>query len=292
MAEAKQENLGVQRKGSGEKAGWQGEAPPTPRAGDTRAFVVDKTLPVPLYHQVYTALRDCILDGTYHPGDHLPSETELIRLFSVSRITIRRALDELSARGLVLREQGRRTQIAPYRPAVSMRASVEGLIENNLRMAEQTTVEVLDFDYVPADQEVAEALQIAQGDIVQWAVRVRSLDTTRFSHIVTYLPEHIGRTFERHHLSSTPFLVLLERCGVPVVRAEQTITAITADRWVAKVLQIEPGTALLKVIRRVYDIDDRPVQFLSVLYRPDIYRYDMSLERTSGPTGRIWRPKR
>ena len=255
-------------------------------------LAVDKTLPAPLYHQVYTALRDLIFDGTYHPGDSLPSETELIDLFGVSRITVRRALDELSARGLVLREQGRRTQVAPYRPGASLRASVEGLIENNLRMAEQTTVEVLEFDYLPADKEVAEALQIGQGDIVQWAVRVRSLEATPFSYIVAYLPEQIGRTFRRQDLSSTPFLVLLERCGVAVVRAEQTITAISADRSVAKALQVEPGTALLQALRRVYDAEDRPVQFLSVQYRPDIYRYDMSLERTSGPEGRVWTPQR
>ena len=255
-------------------------------------LAVDKTLPAPLYHQVYTALRDRIFDGTYRPGERLPSETELIDLFGVSRITVRRALDEMSARGLVLREQGRRTQVAPYRPGASLRASVEGLIENNLRLAEQTTVQVLEFDYVPADEEVAESLQIGQGDIVQWAVRVRSLKATPFSYIVTYLPEQIGRTFRRQDLSSTPFLILLERCGVPVVRAEQTITAVSADRSVAKALQVEPGTALLQASRRVYDVEDRPVQLLSVQYRPDIYRYDMSLERTSGPEGRVWTPQR
>lgn len=274
------------------KVGPQSKSPSVTRADGVGGFMVDKTLPVPLYHQVYTALRDRIFDGTYGADERLPSETELIDLFGVSRITVRRALDELSARGLVLREQGRRTQVAPYRPGASLRASVEGLIENNLRMAEQTTIEVLEFDYVAADKEVAEALQIGQGDIVQWAVRVRSLEATPFSYIVTYLPEQIGRTFRRQDLSSTPFLVLLERCGVPVVRAEQTITAVSADRSVAKALQIEPGTALLQAMRRVYDVEDRPVQFLSVQYRPDIYRYDMSLERTSGPEGRVWTPQR
>jgi GntR family transcriptional regulator len=281
-----------------EKTATRGKAVPpgdssnvvSPRANNE--FAVDKTLPAPLYHQVYTALRDRIFDGTYHPGGRLPSETELIDLFGVSRITVRRALDELSTRGLVLREQGRYTQVAPYRPGASLRASVEGLIENNLRMAEQTTVEVVEFDYVPADKEVGEALQISQGDIVQWAIRVRSLETVPFSYIVTYLPEQIARTFRRQDLSSTPFLVLLERCGVSVVRAEQTITAVSADRVVAKALQVEPGTALLQVLRKVYDAEDRPVQFLSVQYRPDMYRYDMSLERTNGPEGRIWAPQR
>lgn len=267
--------------------------PPTVTLADAMGeLAVDKTLPVPLYHQIYTALRDRIFDGTYGAGEHLPSELELIDFFGVSRITVRRALDELSARGLVLREQGRRSQVAPYRPGASLQASVEGLIENNLRMAEQTTIEVLEFDYVMADKEVSEALQIGQGDIVQWAVRVRSLEATPFSYIVTYLPEHIGRTFRRQDLSSTPFLVLLERCGVPVVRAEQTITAVSADRSVAKALQVEPGTALLQAMRRVYDAEDRPVQLLSVQYRPDIYRYEMLLERTSGPGGRVWTPQR
>ncbi len=257
----------------------------------THSFVPDKTLPTPLYHQVYTELRNRIFDGTYAPDSPLPSESEFIELFGVSRITVRRAVDELSSRGLVLREQGRRTRVAPYRPGTSLHASVDGLIENNLRMAERTEIEVLEFDYVPANADVAEVLQINQGDPVQWAVRVRSLENTPFSFIVTYLPDDIGRTFQRNDLSSTPFLILLERCGVPVVRAEQTITATEADPNVAHALQVSEGTALLHVVRRVYDEHDRPVQLLSVKYRPDFYQYDMSMERKAGPTGRVWSPQ-
>jgi len=243
---------------------------------------------IPLYHQVYIELRNRILDGTYGTDAALPSEQELMALFRVSRITVRRALDELAMRGLIVRQQGRGTRVAAYTPHASLQVSVEGLLENNRRMAAETQVEVLDFDYVRANEDVARALRIKPGDLTQWAVRVRRLKGVPFSYLVTYLPEEVGRTFERDDMSSTPLLVLLERSGISVARAEQTISAVSAEPAVATVLDVEPGSALLHTVRIVFDEGDRPIEYISAQYRPDIYRYTMLLERTSGLEGNRW----
>jgi GntR family transcriptional regulator len=251
-------------------------------------FRVDRGLVTPLYHQVYTVLRNRILDGTYRAERLLPTEQELVTLFGVSRITVRRALNELAARGLIVREQGRGTRVATYVPRTRLRGGVEGLIENNRRMAAETEVEVLDFDYVRANEDVAEALHIKIGNSVQWAVRVRRLKGVPFSYLVTYVPENVGRTFQRSDLSATPLLVLLERSEVSVARAEQTITAISATPAVATALDVEPGSPLLHVVRIVFDQRERPVEYISAQYRPDIYRYTMSLARRNSPEGGRW----
>ena len=252
--------------------------------------VVDHKLPTPLYHQIYVYLRDRIYDGTYACDAFLPGEQELVRLFGVSRITARRALDELAAAGLVVRERGRGTRVSYLAPSPPVRSSVEGLLENLLAMGLKTEVRLLEFDYVPATEEVAIALQCEPGDPVQRAVRVRLLEGEPFSYLVTHVPAEIGRGYGREDLAVTPLLALLERGGVKVGRAEQTLTATLATPEVVPLLEVDAGGPLLKVTRTVYDQGGAPVEHIVALYRPDRYQYRMVLERVEGETHNTWSP--
>ena len=256
--------------------------------GDGKA--IDERLPTPLYHQIYLILRDKILGGAYEPMELIPSELEIAALFKVSRITAKRALDELAADGLVTRQRGRGTQVAARQPAPPIKASVEGLLETLLAMGVQTEVQLLDHAYVPAGEEVARALGIPAGEMVQRAVRVRRLEGQPFSHLTTFVPAAIGQSFAAADLASTPLLVLLERCGVVVGRAQQTITACLADPLIAMALDCAIGAPLLKVTRVVYDQTDRAVELIVALYRPDRYLYQMNLSRVQGETSPVWSP--
>jgi GntR family transcriptional regulator len=245
----------------------------------------------PLYEQVYPALRDAIYRGALAEGATMPSETELIRMMGVSRITVRRAIDELVARGLVLRAQGRNTRVRRNIGAEPITANVEELLENNLAMGFRTKATVVEFDTVPAPPDVAVALEMDRGAEVQMSVRVRSLETQQpFSHLTTYLPPEVGKHISRKDLAEQPILVLLERIGVHVTHADQAISAEAAAPSVAALLHIETGAALLKIERRVMGDSGRPVEFIRALYRPDLYRYRMRLQRVRKSKTRLWRP--
>ena len=256
------------------------------KRGDHAA--VDPALPTPMYRQIFDLLRDQILDGALMPGDLLPPESEIERRYGVSRITARRALNDLAAHGLVVRSRGRGTVVAQREVRSPLLASVEGLLENNLAMGLATDVRVLDLRYTPADAAVAEALCIPRGTIVQMATRVRYLDGTPFSYLTTHVPEGIGRSYNREELARTPLLKLLERSGAAVARADQVISAVNADRKIARPLLVEPGTALLRVERTAFGADDRPIQNIVALYRPDVYRYRMVLTRVEGDPTNVW----
>lgn len=245
---------------------------------------------IPLYHQVYVYLRDRIFDGTYQPKDAVPSENELIRLFGISRITAKRALNELATRGLVVRERGRGSRVVGKMPHLPLLASVEGLLENNLIMGLETEVDLLEFDYVPAPGEVAAALGVGQGETVQMAIRVRKFNGHPFSHLTTYLPEDVGRSFERQELQAVPLLLLLERSGIKALQADQSITALVADAPVAQALKVTQGDSLLKIQRIVYDENGRPVEFITALYVPELYQYRMKLTRVREASGNRWTP--
>ncbi|MEO3997901.1 GntR family transcriptional regulator [Mesorhizobium sp. CAU 1732] len=244
----------------------------------------------PLHHKVYVVLRQQIEEGQFEGEKPIPSEHELSQIFSVSRITIRRALDRLKQEGFVSRARGRGTFAqAPVAPQ-AISANLRGIFENLMAMGLRTRVKLIEFGYVPATPVVAQKLKLQPGARVQRAVRVRYHENIPFSHLTTYLPEEIGRHCDEQELSDTPLLLLMKRAGIKVSAADQSVSAKLADTIVAPLLQVETGSPLLWVKRLVLDQNDRPVEYLHALYRPDIYEYQMSMSRVEGESATLWSP--
>lgn len=260
------------------------------RRGVRRDQGVDGRLPTPLYHQIYMILRNAIVNGGYPDGAMLPSESELTKLYGVSRITAKRALNELAADGLAERARGRGTQVRHSGAGAPITSSVEGLLENLLEMGLKTTVRLLDFGYMPADPDAARALGIEPGAVAQRAVRVRRLDDGPMSHLTTWVPEDVGRSYSRDDLAAKPLLSLLERSGVIVTSASQTVSATLADAQIAPLLDVDVGGPLLRIARIVSDQTGRPVEYITGLYRPDRYQVQMMLNRVEGEDRRKWAP--
>ena len=263
-------------------------ARPGPQRGEA-----DPNVPLPLYHQVYVVLRQQIAEGFFARDRPMPGEHELAQSFAVSRITIRRALDKLESDRMVSRRRGSGTFALAPPESAPVRANLRGLLENLLVMGLKTEVRLIEFAYVPASPAVAARLMLPAGAVVQKAIRLRSHRKVPFSHLTTWVPEDIGRSYHQRDLAEKPLLTLLERAGVVVTTAEQTITAKLADTVVAPLLEVEIGTALLAVQRVVHDGKGRPIELIQALYRPDQYEYEMTMSRVpAGDTGSVWAPDR
>jgi GntR family transcriptional regulator len=247
------------------------------------ATLLSERSPMPLYHRLYVILRDRIASGTYPEGSVLPSEFELTEAFSVSRITAKRALDELATEGLVERVRGRGTTVTDRAAALlgaqPITASIDGLLENLTTIGRETSVEVIEFGYVPVPDFVRARLELEPNARAQRAVRVRSLDGEPLSQSTTYVPERIGRAYGAKDLASTPIIDLIERAGVIVGTAEQSISATLADSLIASRLKVGVGAPLLLMKRCVKDTSGKPAQYIEILYRPDRFEYRMSLTR-------------
>lgn len=253
------------------------------------------SLPITKYHQIYLVLRQQLEEGRFARG--LPPELELTGQFGVGRVTVRRALDQLAKEGLIVRSAGRGTRPTSRAEKVAQghhapsgdhpATRLSGLMENIVSASRSTSVKVLEWRLIPAPDDMAEALQIPLGSRVRKVVRRRSSSAGPVSHITTYLPEDRVKGFGRADLSTKPLLQLLEESGVEWGRARQTISARQADAEVATQLRVVIGTALLSVRRLVYDAQDKPVQLLHGLYRPDRYEYLMELSQVGGIDARI-----
>jgi GntR family transcriptional regulator len=248
----------------------------------------------PLYHQIYLILRARILDGEYQPGDYLPGERELEGMFQVSRITAVRALNDLASQGLVVRERGRGTRVqmfvgsgivarGPTGTAEKSPSRVRGGTNDELDALHRNgraQVTLCDFDYVEATASVAEALGLAEGDLVQHAIRVwRFKDARPFNYVQTYVPEDIGRRWSRADMEKRALQRLFAQHGIEIALVQEQITATLADMLLSRQLEVEAGSPILKIRRIAYDIDGRPVEFLTGYYPPDRYQYEVTLPR-------------
>ena len=250
--------------------------------------MIDPSDPTPLYHQIFSHYRDRILSGLMRDGAPLPSEGELVRLHSVSRITARRAMTELVRIGLASRHRGRGTVVDHKEPATAVTSDFHNLLDGLASIDAGTKVRLLAFDYGPAPKAVAKALELPATAVVQISTRLRSrADGTPFSTMLTHIPEAIGRTFDESDLTRRPILSLIERGGHPLASAEQSMTAVAADGTVCDALDVEAGAPLLRVTRVLHDVHGTPVQHIVIHYRPDAYHMEMSLRRDPSTAQRL-----
>lgn len=241
--------------------------------------------------RVFLLLRDEIFGGAHAPGALLPAEQRLADRFGVSRVTVRRALDALVGEGLIEKRVGAGAQVTARAGLTEpIRADIGSLIPQLVEMGEATTVRLLSFSYLSAPDTVARAMGYPNGLHAQKAVRVRMVRGEPFSHLTTYVPEAIACNYSESDLATTPLFRLLERSGVRVEAAHQSVSAALASPQIAQVLGIAVGSALLSIRRIVRDATGAGVEYLDALYRPDVFRLHMDLNRVGRGEARHWRP--
>jgi GntR family transcriptional regulator len=239
-----------------------------------------KPAPLPRYHQIYVLLREKIASGEYPPGSLIRSEQELSSDFSVSRITVRRALDELSREGLLTRHRGRGTFVAEERATHRFTASVDEQMSNALRLGRKTRVELLAYDFVSAPAQVARVLGMRAQEPLHKTVRVRYFSGEPLSHVTAYAPPRIAELYDQAMLrSSKPIITMIRDSGMHIAAAEQVITARLADSIVAPALHLEIGSPLLKISRSYSNDKGEGLLHIDALYRSD--RYSLRVTLTS-----------
>lgn len=238
---------------------------------------VDRGHAVPLYHQIFLQLREEITSGERAFGSRMPTEQELSAQFGVSRITARRALDELAENHLVERKRRVGTTVVFQSPVKPIQGNIEQALDSLLTFGRETKVKLLEVETVPARPPIDEALEIPVNSQVLRVVRMRGLDGVPVGHFVSYIPAALGAGMTRAKLKSTPMLALLEEAGAHIGSARQTISATLADAALAAMLQVDIGSPILRVSRTVLDTKGVPVQHILAQYRSDRYQIRLDL---------------
>ena len=242
---------------------------------------IDESGPTPLYQQIYELLRAAILDGRLKLNARLPAEQDLTQMLGVSRITVKRAMNELAVAGMVRRQRGIGTVVTYNASAPTVRGSFETMINGLTRMGLETEVQLLDCTIGLASPAIAEALKLRRGASVQRIVRLRRLSGEPFSYLITYIPDDVAEGYDEAELASESLIQLLERAGHAPVEAEQSISATAAEPAVAAVLGVAPGSPLMRIHRIMRDASGRPFQDITAHYWAYRFEYHMRFTRDS-----------
>lgn len=233
---------------------------------------------LPLYAQLRDELRARILDGHLAPDERLPSESELTGAHGVSRITVRQALGDLEAEGLIVRRQGKGAFVAPPRTRQSLNR-LEGMAEALAGHGEVHSKR-LSTQRLPAPAEVAQLLEIAPGEEAVRLVGLRYLERQPLSVNVSWFRPALGDRIARMDLSGRDILQVLESdLGCTVQQADLEISAAPMPAAEARLLGVRPGVPSLRVHRVVRGAQAEPLHVETIVFRSDSFSYKLSLTR-------------
>lgn len=228
-----------------------------------------------LYYQLYEILFQSIIGGVYQVGDCIPSETELMNEYGVSRTTARRAMGMLEDEGLVMRRRGKGSEVVALRPKSSPQ-HVTGYVRKNFMDRAIPEKRMVSFEKRVAEGEVAEALGLPVGAPVFRLERVRLSDGVPFYLEINYLDAVAMPDIPEHDFSKESLRAhYAARYRVSWSHAKEQVSPVVADARMAELLQVEEGSPLLCVKRTSFDTEDVPREYVIAYYRGDFYRLEV-----------------
>ncbi|NED96724.1 GntR family transcriptional regulator [Phytoactinopolyspora alkaliphila] len=237
-------------------------------------LVVDRASPVPLYFQVAQYLENLIESGVYPPGTRLDNEILLADQLGLSRPTMRRAIEYLVDRGLLVRKRGVGTQVV--QPKVRRPVELSSLFDDLRASGREPRTEVLGFDVQHPAEAVAEALGIGVADEVYVIERLRYTGDEPLSIMRNYIPATVLK-LSQEALARQGLYDLIRAAGVNLKIATQSIGGRAARAAEARLLDEKPGAPLLTMTRVAYDDAGRAIEYGSHIYRASRYTFELTL---------------
>ncbi len=233
---------------------------------------IDRTSPVPLYHQLAEQLTAAISDGTLRPGDAFENELAMSDRLSLSRPTVRRAISELVNKGLLVRRRGIGTTVANQ--MVHRRAELTSLYDDLIREGRTPRTDVLSLICSAQDDRAAEALGLPPGSPLVSIVRLRYAGNQPLAILRNWLPPAMN-DLTAEQLETDGLYAVLRARGIRPTVARQRIGARNATAEERRTLHMSKAEPLVTMTRSAYDADGSPVEFGDHCYRADQYSVDV-----------------
>ena len=251
----------------------------TAPASEMGSEMLDRDASMPLYLQLAGLLRGRIESGEWKPGQKIPSENELNRLYGVSRMTARQVLAQLVNDDLLFRVQGKGTFVA-HRKISTRSPAYMGIREQLEGMGYAVATKVLANHVVRADERVARALRVMPGERVHEIRRLRLLsDDEPISLHVSYVPERLARHLDADDLVARQLCVVLEEDhGLRMSKVNESLESTLPTSQEARALKIRRTTPLLLLTHEIADPSGRLFEFSRILFRGDKLRLKFHYE--------------
>jgi GntR family transcriptional regulator, frlABCD operon transcriptional regulator len=215
----------------------------------------------PLYSQLMQNILNAIETGVYNPGEKLPNEADLCEIYGVSRITVRRAIQELAEEGYLERKQGKGTFITRTKLAREL-ISVDGFTDFSMKIGKNPSKRILACDEIAATPSIAESLQLEVGSPVLKLERIMFIDNEPFLIDVAHysLERFPNLTFRIHEYpSSYDALKFIYEVDPKKGSSKKTLTVTSATSKDAEYLKCDVGDTLYNIDKTVYDTNLKPI---------------------------------
>jgi DNA-binding GntR family transcriptional regulator len=242
----------------------------------SRLGTIDRDSPLPRYHQAAALLEAAIRDGLYEIGDLLEGEHQLAERLGVSRLTLRKAVDGLVRKGLLVRERGVGTRVVRPRVTRSIVAPLTSLREDLDRGGVEVTTRVLHLEERPCPDVSAQILGIAKGDSALYLERLRAVDGQPIALMRNVFPVGLFETNSEELAARSLYEVMREQ-GVEPRSATQTISAELATEQDARLLELEVHLPVLVLERVGFNGNGARVEHSRTRYVSDRYSFEMHL---------------
>ena len=238
--------------------------------------------PIPLYYQLKQNVRAEIERGVYGPGDRLPSETEMIQRYGVSRITVRQALSELESEKIVVRRHGKGTFVAEHnieQELVRLTDFVEDMELAGLAPSSQ----ICSIKRESANTAVMKALNISTEEEVIRIERLRLADGMPIAYEIDYLPyPRAAKVYERAmEVAEGSLYALMSSEGLSPYIAEQLLKGDRASTAEAELLRVEPNEPGIRFTATIFDSTGAPVACTESFYVSARYEFQVTLRVTN-----------
>jgi len=240
--------------------------------------MLNKNTSVPLYKQISNILELQIKKEIYKPLTKFPTEVELIKKFKVSRVTIRKAIQDLIKKGLVETEQGKGTFVKKksfYYSLDNLKSFYEVLVQGGI----EPETELVKFGSVKAIEQIKNHLEISNNEKVIRILRLYYVDGIPIGlSQISLHPRFSGIVTEEEVRNHPAMEILVKKSDYKIGKAYIDVFAEGANQMVQKLLGIPKDYPILGIERILYSTNNEPLEHLFLWLLSDKYRFSLNLE--------------
>ncbi|RLM27053.1 GntR family transcriptional regulator [Brenneria alni] len=231
-----------------------------------------------IYKFIAEQIRSRINSSEFRVSEALPSEKKLAVEFSVSRMTIRKAIEQLAAEGLLQRRHGSGTYVLQKNVQHEIHA-LNSFAENMHRIGRMGNNEVIDFRIIPSPPAISRQLRLRTDEKIYFARRIRFVDGKPVQLEDSYLPIAPFPDLSIKHLQGSKFAYIEDEKHIGIAGCYEAFSPILADSAVARLLKVNEGSPLLQMTSLAQTVDGDYIDFSIMIYNAHDYQVSFYIQR-------------
>lgn len=236
---------------------------------------------IPLYKKLKKSLYEQIEEGLFKPGQAIPSERTLCRQYGMSRITVRRCIEEMTNEGVLHRKHGKGTFVSPSKVKQGL-ARIVDFRRTVLELGMKPSTSILSIESIAADVHVAKIFDLPISTVFQKLTLLGRGDAEPLVLYESHFSPKIGKKMvreavrlEKKGIPFSTYDLYGERTGIAPAKVNQTFEAMAADDRLSLALELEKGSPILLITSVFLNGGSDPLEFRKASYRADRYKFQI-----------------